>query len=60
MILPNTDLTLDALEMIRLYGRCVEIEVNFKQAIHTVGAYADHFGKRDMNLIHRGSGKQYV
>jgi hypothetical protein len=36
------------------------IDVSFKQAIHTVGAYAHHFWMQDMNPIHRGSGKQYV
>ena len=37
-----------------------KIEVSFKQAIHTVGAYAYHFWMQDMTPIHRGSGKQYV
>jgi hypothetical protein len=35
-------------------------EVSFKQAIHTVGAYAYHFWMQDMTPIRRGSGKQYV
>lgn len=58
LVLLCTDLTRGALDSIRLYGWRFKIEVSFKQAIHTLGAYAYHFWMRDMTPFHRGSGKQ--
>jgi hypothetical protein len=47
------------LEIIRLYSWQFKIEVSFKQAIHTVGAYVFHFWMQVMNPILRGDGSQH-
>lgn len=59
IILLSTDLTLSALDIIRLDGWRFKIELGFKQAIHTVGASAYHFWMRAMTPIRRGSGNQH-
>ena len=46
----------EALQVIELFGVRFKIEVSFKQAIHTVGAYAYHFWMQDMDPIRRGDG----
>jgi hypothetical protein len=59
-ILLCTDLSLPALSVIRLYGIRFKIEVSFKQAVHTVGAYAYHFWMKTMKPRPRKSGDQYL
>ncbi|MDO9579188.1 MAG: transposase [Bacteroidales bacterium] len=58
IILMTTDLSLAALEVIRIYGLRFKIELSFKQALHTIGAYAYHFWSANMIRRAGSSGNQ--
>lgn len=61
IILMCSDLSLEPLEVIKLYGYRFKIELGFKQALHTLGAYAYHFWMMDMTPIsRRRSGNQFL
>jgi hypothetical protein len=60
VILMTTLLSMDPLEVIKLYGYRFKIEVGFKQAIHTLGTYAYHFWMMNMVPIRRRSGNQHL
>jgi hypothetical protein len=59
-LLMCTDISLDAIEIIRLYGLRFKIEHSFKQAVHRIGSFAYHFWMRDMKPLRRGAGNQYL
>lgn len=55
-----TDLTLEPLHILQLYGYRFKIELGFKQAVHVLGAHDYHFWMAEMKPIRRGSGDQYL
>ena len=60
MILMASDITMDPLDIIILYGYRFKIEVGFRHALHIVGTYAYHFWMMAMTPIRRVSGNQYM
>lgn len=56
----STDLSIDAVEVVRCYGVRFKIEATFKQAVHTVGSWCYHFWMADMTPRPNRSGNQHV
>ena len=59
-LLMCTDTTLDAIDIIRLYGLRFKIEHSFKQAVRLVGSFSYHFWMRDMKPLRRNNGNQHL
>lgn len=59
-ILMCTDLTLNVIDIIRLYGIRFKIEVSFKSALRVLGVYSYHFWMSSMKSIKQNSGNQYL
>jgi hypothetical protein len=60
IVLVSTNMSIDPLEVLRVYSLRFKIEVGFKQSVHVVGTYSYHFWMMDMNPIKRRSGNQHI
>jgi len=60
IVLMTTDLTLEPIDIIRLYGYRFKIELSFKSALHVVGAFLYHFWMKSMDPIAKKAKDQYL
>ncbi|MFY9327890.1 MAG: transposase [Georgfuchsia sp.] len=60
IFLMSTDLSLQPLEILQLYGYRFKIELGFRQAVHVLGTFAYHFWMSRMKPVRRGGGDQYL
>jgi hypothetical protein len=60
LLLMCTDLALNPIEIIRLYGLRFKIEHSFKQAAHVVGSFTYHFWMQDMKPLRPRNGNQHL
>ena len=55
-----TDLTLEPLAIVQLYGYRFKIELGFRQAVHVLASYGYHFWMANMKPLRRGDGDQHL
>ena len=60
IFLVSSDLTLEPLEIVQLYGHRFKIEAGFRQAIHVLATYGYHFWMMAMKPLRRGGGDQHL
>jgi hypothetical protein len=60
IFLLTTDLALEPLEIVQLYGYRFKIELGFRQAIHVLAGYGYHFWMATMKPLKRGDGNQHL
>ena len=60
IVLMTTDLSLEVMDIIRIYGLRFKIELTFKQAAHQIGLFAYHFWMMDMKPLRYRNGNQYL
>jgi DDE superfamily endonuclease len=60
LLLMCTDVSLGAIDIIRLYGLRFKIEHSFKQAIRVIGSFAYHFWMKEMVPLRYRNGNQYL
>jgi len=60
ILLMTTDLSLEAMDVIRIYGLRFKIEHTFKQAAHQIGLFAYHFWMMDMKPLRHRNGNQHL
>jgi hypothetical protein len=59
-ILMSSDITLEACDIIHIYGLRFKIEFGFKQSVHVVGGFAYHFWMKMMKPLKKRNGDQYL
>ena len=60
ILLMSTDLTLCALDIIKIYGLRFKIEHMFRQAVRLIGSFFYHFWMMDMKPLRYRNGNQYL